>query len=166
MPDLYSTTEFEERYTYTGNDLGASWTAEKTIFRLWAPTAEEVTINLYNSGDIDSDDLLRQLPMHQDVKGTWVAEETGDLNGVYYTYLVMVDGHMCEACDPYAKTTGVNGASPFRSAGSWPACCSVPASLTTAPSRSTAALPPSRSVLKTLPRSAPLPSAEGGCRHE
>jgi len=109
MPDLYSNVDFEERYTYSGTDLGATWTAEKTTFRLWAPTAEEVTINLYQSGDVDSDDLLRQLPMHRDVKGTWVAESTDDLNGIYYTYLVMVDGHMCEACDPYAKTTGVNG---------------------------------------------------------
>ena len=29
---LYSTEEFEEAFTYTGNDLGATWTQEKTTF--------------------------------------------------------------------------------------------------------------------------------------
>ena len=109
MHDYYSSSAFEEKFTYTGRDLGAAWTPQKTTFRLWAPTAEEVTINLYRSGTPDSDDLLGQLHMKRDICGTWVAERMGDLNGIYYTYLVMVDGHMQEACDPYARTTGVNG---------------------------------------------------------
>jgi len=109
MYDLYSSHTFEEKYTYTGMDLGAFWTPQKTIFRLWAPTAEEVIVNLYRSGNPDTEDLMAQLHMHPDVCGTWVAERVGNLNGVYYTYLVMVDGHICEACDPYARTTGVNG---------------------------------------------------------
>ena len=36
-------------------------------------------------------------------------EKDGDLNGTYYTYNVYVDGTEIEACDPYARTTGVNG---------------------------------------------------------
>ena len=109
MYELYSSKEFEEKYTYSGHDLGAFWTAQKTTFRIWAPTAEDVTINLYRSGDIHADDLLDQVHMTSDVNGTWVAERVGDLNGIYYTYLVMVDGQISEACDPYAKTTGING---------------------------------------------------------
>lgn len=106
MHTQYSTPEFEERFTYTGSDLGALWTAEKTTFRLWAPTAASVTINLYRSGTAGTDDLLEQLAMVPDVKGTWIAEKSGDLKGIYYTYLV--DG-ITEACDPYARTTGING---------------------------------------------------------
>ena len=109
MYEVYSTREFEEKYTYTGHDLGATWTPQKTTFRLWAPTAEEVTVNLYRSGNEGTDDLLYQLHMRPDINGTWIAERVGDLNGIYYTYLVLTDGHICEACDPYAKTTGVNG---------------------------------------------------------
>lgn len=108
MYDLYSTSTFEEKYTYTGRDLGANWTPQMTTFRVWAPTAEDVTVNLYRSGTPDTD-LLSQIHMHPDVNGTWVAQRAGDLNGVYYTYLVLVDGHMTESCDPYARTTGVNG---------------------------------------------------------
>ena len=110
MHDPYSTPEFETKYTYTGSDLGALWTPHKTHFRLWAPTADEVTVNLYRSGNPDAQDLLEQVPMVKDVHGTWVAEACGDLNGVYYTYLVLVDGNPREACDPYARTTGINGA--------------------------------------------------------
>ena len=109
MYDLYSTLEFESKYTYTGNDLGATWSADKTFFRLWAPTAEEVTICLYHSGKKGTDDLIRQISMTPDVNGTWVAQVEGDLQGIYYTYMVLVDGRIVEACDPYARTTGVNG---------------------------------------------------------
>ena len=109
MYEHYSSESFEQQYTYTGSDLGAVWTPPKTTFRVWAPTAEEVTVNLYRSGTPDTDDLLGQLHMKRDINGTWIAERVGDLNGIYYTYLVYVDGHICEACDPYAKSTGVNG---------------------------------------------------------
>jgi len=109
MPNVYSTDTFEQMYTYAGTDLGATWSKEKTLFRVWAPTAQQVLVNLYESGTDGTDDLLEQLTMTADVNGTWVAEKSGDLNGVYYTYQVTVDGVTAEACDPYARTTGVNG---------------------------------------------------------
>ena len=109
MPNIYSTESFEKEYTYTGNDLGAVWTSEKTAFRVWAPTAEALKVNLYASGTEGTDDLLEQLEMTADVNGTWVAEKEGDLNGAYYTYSVTIGGVESEVCDPYARTTGVNG---------------------------------------------------------
>ena len=108
-PSYFSTEEFEELYTYTGDDLGYTWTKEKTAFRLWAPTATEAWVNLYRSGTDGTDDLIERIPMTADVKGTWIAEKAGDQNGVYYTYSVVVDGNEAEACDPYARATGVNG---------------------------------------------------------
>ena len=109
MHDFYSSLNFERQFTYTGSDLGANWTKEKTFFRVWAPTADEVCLNLYRSGMAGSQDLIQCLPMERSAKGTWTAEKSGNLNGVYYTYLVKVDGKTVEACDPYARTTGVNG---------------------------------------------------------
>ena len=109
MHDHYSSKAFEKQYTYTGSDLGASWSPEKTVFRLWAPTAQAVTLNLYAGGTEGTQDLLERVPMEKSLKGTWVSEKTGNLNGVYYTYLVTVNGETREACDPYARTTGVNG---------------------------------------------------------
>ena len=46
----YDTAEFEAQYTYTGRDLGAFWSEEKTTFRVWAPTAQEVSLLLYRQG--------------------------------------------------------------------------------------------------------------------
>lgn len=109
MPNIYSTESFEEEYTYTGTDLGATWSSEKTSFRVWAPTAEAVKVNLYASGTEGTDDLLEEIPMQADVNGTWIAQKEGDANGVYYTYTVTINGEETEACDPYARTTGVNG---------------------------------------------------------
>jgi pullulanase len=109
MPNVYSTEEFENAYTYEGTDLGATWTAEKTTFRVWAPTADEVVLNLYESGNYNESDLIESIPMTADESGTWVAEKEGDLNGTYYTYSATIDGTTREACDPYARTTGVNG---------------------------------------------------------
>ncbi len=109
MNKHYSSPEFEAKFTYTGNDLGAAWTKEHTFFRLWAPTAEEVSINLYAGGTAGKMDLLTQEKMVRDVCGTWVADVHGNLNGFYYTYLVRVNGKEVEACDPYARSTGVNG---------------------------------------------------------
>ena len=105
----YSSAAFEKKYTYTGRDLGAVWTPGETIFRVWAPTAQSVKLRLYRGGTHGADDLLEQADMVPDTNGTWVARKSGDLNGVYYTYLVDRDGITKEACDPYARTTGVNG---------------------------------------------------------
>ena len=109
MPIYYSTKAFEALYTYEGDDLGANWSQDSTFFRLWAPTATAVKINLYASGDYRVNDLIEQVEMTPDVNGTWVATVEGDLNGTYYTYSVEVDGVTNEACDPYARAVGVNG---------------------------------------------------------
>ena len=107
--ELYSSAEFEEKYTYEGDDLGATWSPESTTFRLWAPTAEYVAINFYETGDPNNHVLKKYAKMTKDVNGTWVATVEGDLNGFYYTYQVNLDGKKHEVCDPYARTTGVNG---------------------------------------------------------
>ena len=61
MHDFYSSDAFETAFTYTGNDLGAVWSKEKTAFRLWAPTARNVSVKLYKTGARDADDLLETM---------------------------------------------------------------------------------------------------------
>ena len=103
----FSSSSFETMYTYQGEDLGAVYSAQKTTFKVWAPTAEQVTLNLYKEGEGDC--LLESVDMKADVNGTWVYEASGDKKGVYYTYTVTVNGEEKEAVDPYAKAVGVNG---------------------------------------------------------
>lgn len=105
--NLFSSSEFEASNCYQGNDLGALWTKNATHFKVWAPTASQVVINLYRTGD--QDDLFDSIPMRMKEKGTWGTSISGDLNGTYYTYSVTVDGETNTAVDPYAKAVGVNG---------------------------------------------------------
>ncbi len=106
---FYSTREFENQYTYTGNDLGANWSPDETMFRLWAPTAEKVFIKLFSGGTPDVCDLLEEGEMEHGDKGVWTLRWEGNLHGKYYTYYVTVEGNTFEVCDPYARSTGVNG---------------------------------------------------------
>ena len=75
--------QFNEKYDYPGNDLGAVYHPEKTAFRLWAPTAEEVSVKFYRSGDPDTDDCLGVQKMSPDVNGTWTAQIKQNLKGIY-----------------------------------------------------------------------------------
>ena len=110
MPIWYSTEAFESQFTYTGDDLGAVWSPEQTTFRVWAPTADSVAVRLYSEGMYITNAIaLDTIVMTPDVNGTWVATVEGDLNGTYYTYAVRHGDAIVEACDPYARTTGVNG---------------------------------------------------------
>lgn len=104
---VFSTEAFEEAYYYDGDDLGAVYSKESTAFRVWAPTAGKVEVNLYESGD--GDDLIESHPMEKSEKGTWYLKLSGDYDGVYYTYSVTVQGDTKEAVDPYARACGVNG---------------------------------------------------------
>ena len=47
--------------------------------------------------------------MTKDVKGTFYAEESGNLHGTYYTYSVTNGSNTFETIDPYAKSSGING---------------------------------------------------------
>ncbi len=37
---------------YEGDDLGVVWSPEKTIVKIWAPTAHIVELRLYKNGDL------------------------------------------------------------------------------------------------------------------
>ncbi len=92
---------------YTGNDLGAVYSPKMTRFRVWAPEAESVKLNLYKQGE--GDNLIEQHIMKKSANGTYVFEKQGDCNGIYYTYTVVNHGEEQEAVDPYTKAAGVNG---------------------------------------------------------
>jgi pullulanase len=107
---VYASKRFGKEFTYTGKDLGATWRPEATVFKVWAPTAEAVRVALYRGGTAGVEDCIEILPMTRSVNGVWKVKVEGDRNGQYYTYLVNRCGAEVEAVDPYARTTGVNGA--------------------------------------------------------
>ncbi|MBE7058041.1 MAG: type I pullulanase [Ruminococcaceae bacterium] len=103
---IFDTKEFIKNYTYDGNDLGAVINDDKTTFKVWAPTASRVILNLFTQGhDIAA---YKNVPMHYTEKGVWEHTECCG-HGTYYTYTVTTDAGTQTTADPYAKSAGVNG---------------------------------------------------------
>ncbi|MBQ4105666.1 MAG: type I pullulanase [Clostridia bacterium] len=101
-----------DKFKFDGT-LGAIYSKESTEFRLWSPIASCVKVRLYKTGS-DSEmgaGVIGTYKMTKNpVNGVWSYTVQGDLNGVYYTYLVSHPqmGER-ETGDIYAKAAGVNG---------------------------------------------------------
>ena len=93
------------QYLYHGDDLGNTYRPEATSFRLWAPTASDVQVLLYES---ETGPLQRQIAMQRDENGTWYVRVSGNLQNWYYLYQVTVHGTMQNAVDPYVKAIAAN----------------------------------------------------------
>lgn len=98
-------SEIDRQFYYNG-PLGAEYTKEHTIFRVWAPTADGIAVRLYRScTDTKPFAVYDMIP----TGGVWSVPVPGDLDGIYYTYAVCIEGSVRETIDIYARTAGVNG---------------------------------------------------------
>lgn len=108
---VYAKRTFDSSYdsqnAYDGNDLGCTYTPQKTTFKVWTPEASSVVLCRYEKGD--GGRSIEEVPMTKGDKGVWSVTITGDIVNTYYTYKVTVNGEMNEAVDIYAKAAGVNG---------------------------------------------------------
>ena len=103
---IFDSDYFAENFHYDGNDLGATINGENTTFKVWAPTASKVVLNLFEAGN--GCDAYKQVDMVLGEKGVWSHTEACG-HGTYYTYTVTTCAGTQEAVDPYAKAAGVNG---------------------------------------------------------
>ncbi len=100
--------DFNKYPVYQGTDLGLIYTPEKSIFRIWAPTAMQAMLLIYS--DHMNPNFTENFPMKKDVNGTWVFTWPGDHKGALYAFSVFIDRKWSEVVpDPYAKATAVNG---------------------------------------------------------
>ena len=80
----------------------------ETKFSLWAPTAEEVRVLLFESGNEGS--ASNTFPMEMGENGTWNISIKEDLKGKFYTFNVKVNGKwLGDTPGIMAKAVGVNG---------------------------------------------------------
>ena len=103
---LFENVPFHRENYYTG-PLGPDYTPGGTCLRLWAPTAEAVTVTLYHKGDGGA--VLGTKPLVRGAHGVWSIWLPGEQHGRYYTFAVTVNGITRETGDPYARAAGVNG---------------------------------------------------------
>jgi pullulanase len=94
-----------EEYTYSGSDLGNTFCQDCTKFRVWAPTALDVQLQLYDS---ESGPLTHNVPMQRSDKGTWYAEVHNNLENWYYLYQITIQDKTQTAIDPYVHAIAVN----------------------------------------------------------
>jgi len=104
--EIFDSEYFAQNYHYDGTDLGANIFDGKTTFKVWAPTASRVVLNLFTAGD--GVEAYKTVDMVRGDKGVWAhTEECG--HGTYYTYSVTTSIGTQEAVDPYARAAGING---------------------------------------------------------
>ena len=103
---VFDSDYFIENFTYDGDDLGAVINGNSTTFKVWAPTASRVVLNLFEKGNGGS--AYESVDMVKGDRGVWsYTAECG--HGTYYTYSVTTSVGTQEAVDPYAKAAGLNG---------------------------------------------------------
>lgn len=107
MKKAFNSKAFNRKYTCYKEDLGAIYSAQVSIFRVWSPAAHLVELALYAEGD--GENQLEVIPMKKGKRGIWEVSVHKDLEGVYYTYRINTGKGFEEVMDPYAKACGVNG---------------------------------------------------------
>jgi pullulanase len=120
---LYDDAKFISTYTYplksgSGNDLGYHYVNGQNVFKLWAPTAGRVLVNIYPFGtpknllgshDVTETDVHDSYDMDPGAQGVWTFATAAEIQNEFYTYTVYTPEGSFETIDPYAKSSGVNG---------------------------------------------------------
>ena len=103
----FSGIDFLAFPTYNGNDLGVSYSKEKTAIRIWAPTAKNVELRIYVHAT--GGDAIRIDQFSKAENGTWTLALKGDLKGYYYTIRVNDGEWLNETPGIDARAVGTNG---------------------------------------------------------
>lgn len=108
LRDIFNSKEFEEKYC-SDLELGAIYSKEKTIFRLWSPVASKVRLQLFckdkNSNEFHS---IKSIEMHE-TENVWAVEINEDLDKMYYRYEIKIGNSVNVVTDPYSKAVSANG---------------------------------------------------------
>ena len=67
--EIFDSQFFADNYHYDGNDLGATILGNTTTFKVWAPTASKVVLNLFEAGD--GGEAYESVEMVKGDKGVW-----------------------------------------------------------------------------------------------
>jgi len=104
MNDVTSFSDFDQEYYYSGDDLGYSYSKEKTTWKIWAPLASKVVLFLKKDND-----LFATYKMERSNYGVYILTLIGDYDGYKYRFQVTNSGLTVQVTDPYAKASTANG---------------------------------------------------------
>ncbi len=92
---------------YEGSDLGVTWSPEKTMVKIWAPTAQIVELRLFKDGEMS--EAYHKTNLQPAGSGTWTTILNGDYEGKFYTFRINDGDWLAETPDIYARCVGING---------------------------------------------------------
>jgi len=92
---------------YAGTDLGVVWSPEKTIVKIWSPTALQIELRLYKDGV--SGEPFHKTSLQPEKNGVWSTSLKGDYEGKFYTLRINDGDWLDEVPDIYARCVGLNG---------------------------------------------------------
>ncbi|MDD5140019.1 MAG: type I pullulanase [Verrucomicrobiales bacterium] len=98
-------------YRYPNEDLGATCSPQATTIKLWAPTAKSVSVALFDDAASPS---FSSILMTRDDNGIWSAKVSGNLDGKYYLYDIVLPevvagrSNIFRVNDPYARGCSAN----------------------------------------------------------
>ena len=95
--------EFDNMFTYSGDDLGATYSPKETTFVVWAPLSPSVVLKIEN----ENHEFI-QFPMERGDRGTYRITLKGDYKNCLYNYLVENNGVVRETTDVYGKGSSLN----------------------------------------------------------
>ena len=104
LTDVTSFSDFDKEYTYNNDDLGITYSKDKTIFKLWAPLASKVVLMIKQKGG-----QFDTFKMNRADKGVYTQVLDGDYEGYLYRYQITNSGLTFITTDPYAISSTGNG---------------------------------------------------------
>jgi len=101
-------TSLDDYPVYEGSDLELTYSPMSSKFRVWAPTADQVKILLYDNGYEGG--AYQTLDMDRAEQGTWTQTVSENLKGKFYTFQIKIgEKWMAETPGIWVKATGLNG---------------------------------------------------------
>lgn len=91
-----------DKYYFDG-EMGAIYTYNHTIFRVFSPLASECYLRLENRSGKEI-----YIMKKDETTGIFSYNAIGDYDGFTYTYLLKINGEFIESCDPYSRSLTLN----------------------------------------------------------
>ena len=80
---------FEDYPVYEGDDLGLTYTPERSTFKIWSPPAKQVMLRLYAQGE-GEEEAFEEYEMKRSLQGVWMYIVEKDIKWAYYTFQVKI----------------------------------------------------------------------------
>ncbi|MFK7933593.1 MAG: type I pullulanase [Saprospiraceae bacterium] len=99
---------YDDYPVYNGDDLGLTFTPDRSTFKVWSPAVEAMQVIFYEKGA--GGEATRRTAMTRDASGVWTAVFDENLEGTFYAFQATDKGQQLnEVPDPYVSAVGVNG---------------------------------------------------------